>query len=349
MTTTTTLNLNKGVLALFSGQASVVTTPKLYIMLTGNHALAVILNQCVFWSNKSKNDDGWFYKEYKEWYDEIHMPERTLRRRFDKLEQMGWITTKVKKHNGINKKHICPHMDRIIESISTMLDRTCPDRPLCPVPENSTNDDQKPCTKVTPTGQGGRSESAKVAGSSIDTEDYVQKKTTNCEKSSSSFFFSETIDQDIIDQKLFSDKRTDDEFINEVVEHVENHSDKKYSRIVRAQAALKLLKKLKSQNIMFYVAGKAPKEEDKPKKQVVALFTEDELAAVNEYKHAKKMEDWGAKFEVHMPNKERAKFAESVIERMKAMEAQPCQPSSAPTSARKNSLTSVSNLVSHLG
>lgn len=344
---TTKINLNKEILALFSGQASVVTTPKLYIMLTGNHALAIILNQCVYWSNKSENKDGWFYKEYKEWFDEIHMPERTLRRRFDRLEQMGWITTKVKKIRGTNTKHIFPHMDKIIASISTMLDTTCPDRPLCPVPESSINDEQKPCTKITPTGQNGRSEPAKVADSSIDTEDYLQKKLTNCE-SSSSFYFSETIDQDIVGQKLFRDDRTDDEFLKEVIEHVENHSDKKFSRIVRAQGAIKLLAKLKSQNIIFYVAGKEPKEDVKPKKQVESVFTDDELAAVNEYKHAKKMEEWGAAFEVHMPNQDRVKLALSVIERIKAMEATPCKPRLAPNSARKNSLTSASNLVSHL-
>lgn len=348
MTKTTTLNLNKEILALFSGQASVVTTPKLYIMLTGNHALAIVLNQCVYWSNKSENKDGWFYKEYKDWFEEVHMPERTLRRRFDKLEQMGWITTKVKKIRGVNKKHIFPHMDKIIDSISIMLDTTCPDRPLFPDTENSSNDDHNTCTKIAPTGQNGRSEPAKMSDSSIYTEDYRQKRTTNCEISSSSFLFSEAIDQEILDQKLFRDERTDEEFMQAVLEHINNHSDKKFSRIVRAQAAIKLLKKLKSQNIMFYVAGKAPKEESKPQQKVASLFSEDELAAVQEYRHAKKMQEWGAKFDVHMPNKERQKLAESVIERMKVMETNPCQISSILNNARKDSLNSVLNVVSHL-
>jgi len=169
------INLNKEIIALFSGQASVVTTPKLYIKLTGSHSLAIVLNQCVYWSNKSEHKDGWFYKQYHEWFDEVHIPERTLRRRFDRLEQMGWITTKVKKIRGLNTKHIYPHMDKIIDSISIMLSTDCPDRPTSPVSPES---EQKPCTKVAPTGQSGRSEPATLSDSSIYTEDYEQIKTT---------------------------------------------------------------------------------------------------------------------------------------------------------------------------
>lgn len=347
MTAIKKTNLNKEIISLFSGQASVVTTPKLYIMLTGNHSLAIILNQCVYWSNKSKNDDGWFYKEYKEWFDEIHIPERTLRRRFDRLEQMGWITTKVKKIKGTNTKHIFPNMGNIIESISTMLNTSCPDRPLCPVPESSSNDEQKSCTKIAPTGQIGRSETANLAVSSIDTEEYLQKKLTNCE-SSSSFFFSETIDQDILDKKLFRDERTDEEFMNQVIEHVENHSDKKYSKIIRAQGALKLLTKLKSQNIIFYVTGKETKENHKAKKQGISLFTEYEIAAVQELNNAIKMADWGSSIEVHMPNKEQREFAFEVKERMKSLETKLCQPHLPQTNVRKNYPTLASSLVSHL-
>src|ERR1700679_1115233 len=157
------INLNKEIVALFSGQSSVVTTPKLYIQLTGNHSLAVVLNQCVYWSNKSSGKGGWFYKDYEEWFEEIHIPERTLRRRFDKLEELGWITTKVKKVHGLNVKHVCPHMDKIIESISIMLNKEHPNRPDWP---NGEENEQKICTKAAPTGHFGRSESATLAGSS---------------------------------------------------------------------------------------------------------------------------------------------------------------------------------------
>lgn len=87
------------------------------------------------------------------------------------------------------------------------------------------------------------------------------KKLTNCKPiSSSSFTFSNTIDKSILDQKLDRDERTNEEFMIQVKEHVDNHSDKKFPFMQRAQAVLKLLTKMKSQNVIFYVAGKSPTE-----------------------------------------------------------------------------------------
>ncbi len=262
------LNLNKKILALFSGQASMVTTPKLYVQLTGSHTLAIVLSQCVYWSDKSECEDGWFYKRYDEWFEEIHIPERTLRRRFDHLEMLGWITTKVKKVRGTNIKHIHPNMDLIIESLNTMLNKTCPDRPTSPVSPES---EQKPCTKVAPTGQSGRSETAKLADSSIYTEDYDQKKLTNC-PSSSSFLFSETTDRNLLNQKLIRDERTDEEFMAQCVDHVENCSDKKFPTLQRANALVKLLKQLKASNVIFRETVSA----DQKKKKIIVNETDEQ-------------------------------------------------------------------------
>lgn len=336
-------NLNKEIIALFSGQTSTITTPKLYVELTGNHSLAVILNQCVFWSNKSKSQDGWFFKEYEDWFEEIHMPERTLRRRFDKLEERGWISTKVKKANGLNTKHITVHMDEIIGAISNMLDVDCPNRPLCP---DGVNDEQNTCTKSAPTGHFGRSEPATLAVSTIYTDDNLHMiTTTNC-KSSSSFFFSETLDKTLLQQKLVADKRSDEEFMANVIKHIDNFSDLNFSRIVRAQGVLKLLKKLKTQNIIFYAKGNEPKESPKATapQQLKSPFSPEELELVGQYKHAKKMEAYGAPIDVHMP-KAKAKEALAIITRMKAMEGNECLPEK---TVRSGSLLSVSSLVSHL-
>lgn len=324
---TATKNINKEILALFSGQAAMVTTPKLYVELTGNHSLAVVLNQCVFWSNKSASKDGWFHKEYQEWFDETHVPERTLRRRFDKLEQHGWITTKVKKIGGINVKHIYTHTERIIDAITNMLHPDCPDRPECP---NGAEIEQPPCTEIAPTGQGGRLETAKVADSSIYTDENLQKKTTNCESSSSfpsqetadynhnqtqgmnediqaedstdfstksdyqnnqskkesllpnkdlncdystNFVFSQTIDRNILQQKLSRDTRTDEDFLEECVYHVDHRSDNNFPRLQRAGALVKLLKKLKGDNVIFYAK---PKEGEAPAKKAPLNETDEQ-------------------------------------------------------------------------
>ncbi len=168
--TSTKKNLNKEIIALFSGQSRMLTTPKLYVRLTGNHSLAIALNQCVFWSDKSDSDDGWFHKTYEEWFEEIHIPERTLRRRFEKLAELGWAQTKVKKVDGVNTLHIKPDMDKIIESIEILLDKNRPIRPDCPTGSES---EPNTCTKVAPSGQLDRSETATLSGSSIYTDEKI--------------------------------------------------------------------------------------------------------------------------------------------------------------------------------
>lgn len=315
-------NLNKSIIALFSGQASTITTPKLYIQLTGSHALGSVLNQSVFWSNKSRRQDGSFYKTYKEWFEEINIPERTLRRYFDKLEQRGWIVTKVKKVDGKNIKHIKPDMDKLIESISIMLDIDSPNRPTWPDKKTST---KETCTKTTPTGQLGRLEPAKLAGSSIYTEDNIQKKLTNCEVSSS-FFFSETLDKQMLNEKLYRDDRSDNEVLAEVFSHVENHMKSEENTLPeRQRGALNLLKKLKSEDCIFHVKGKRSMENAQqiPNKEKTnsLFFTERQSGLVQKLRHAKRMEMWGASIEVFMPDSNERKEAEDLLAQIEAIES----------------------------
>lgn len=292
-------NLNKQIIALFSGNSSIVTIPKLYIELTGSHTLASVLNQCVYWSNKSNRKDGYFYKTYSEWYRETHIPERTLRRKFDRLEQCGWITTKVKKIHGINTKHIIPNIDRIKESIAVMLNINLPNMP--PYHDgNETeqivlNPTQNNCTNIAPTGHFVRLEPATLSDS-YNTDDNLHMKNTSTDVSSS-ISFSETLDQNILSEKLYRDERSDDEFMENVIEHVDNHSDKKYPRIVRAQGALKLLKRLKEQNIIFYAKGRTPKETIEENKQIKKQETDEErqIRQFVEYQHEREKSEPGYK------------------------------------------------------
>ncbi len=78
------------------------------------------------------------------------------------------------------------------------------------------------------------------------------------------------MDKTILLQKLSRDDRSDEEFLNQVKKHVDHHSDKNFARMQRAQGALRLLKKLKDQNVIFYVTGSEPKDEDanKPRKLI---------------------------------------------------------------------------------
>jgi len=107
------------VITLLSGQDSIVTIPKLYIEITGDLAESVLLNQIVFYSDKSKRDDGYFYKTYKDWTDETCLTDRQIRYSTKKLVDKGLIETKILKANGSPTVHYKLRFDNLVKWILT--------------------------------------------------------------------------------------------------------------------------------------------------------------------------------------------------------------------------------------
>lgn len=103
----------------FSGQHNTFTVPKIFVKLTGDFTTAILLNQIVFYSDKSKRTDGFFYKTYKEWEEEVCLTERQVRYSANKLKKMGLIETKLKRANGAPTVHYKLHYDKLVESILT--------------------------------------------------------------------------------------------------------------------------------------------------------------------------------------------------------------------------------------
>lgn len=102
-----------------SGQDNVFTVPRLYVEYVGDLTTAILLNQIVFYSDKSKRKDGFFYKTYKEWDEEICLTERQVRYSINKLKNIGIVETKLKKANGAPTVHYKLDYDKFVESILT--------------------------------------------------------------------------------------------------------------------------------------------------------------------------------------------------------------------------------------
>lgn len=102
-----------------SGHDRMVTIPKIYIELTGDLAESVLLNQIVFYSDKSHRNDGFFYKSYKEWAEEVCLTERQVRHATKKLREKGIIETKVMKANGAPTVHYKLLFDNLVNWIMT--------------------------------------------------------------------------------------------------------------------------------------------------------------------------------------------------------------------------------------
>jgi hypothetical protein len=65
----------------FAGQINTITIPRPYIDLCGgDHLAALLLSQILYWSDRTKDPNGWFAKSYPEWYDELAMTQYQIHR-----------------------------------------------------------------------------------------------------------------------------------------------------------------------------------------------------------------------------------------------------------------------------
>jgi len=91
----------------FSGQNNILTAPKLFIDLMGSIEGGLFLSQLLYWSDKTKNQYGWFYKTYQDWYDEIRLSKYQIAKyvKICESKDFGFLKTKVKKANNSPTLH----------------------------------------------------------------------------------------------------------------------------------------------------------------------------------------------------------------------------------------------------
>src|SRR5690625_2667253 len=111
----------KLLIATYSGNERHITIPKIYLELTNDYPTAALLNQMIFWSDKTKRRDGFFYKTYKEWEEETFLSEYQVRRASKVLKELGFLETKLKKANGSPTLHYKLDMVVLSESIVNKL------------------------------------------------------------------------------------------------------------------------------------------------------------------------------------------------------------------------------------
>lgn len=111
----------KSMIAEFAGQANTITVPKIFVELVGDYNTAILLNQIIFWSDKTKRKDGLFYKTYKEWQEEIYLTEYQVRRSVKLLKELGLIDTELKRANGSPTVHYRYNEEATTEAILKKL------------------------------------------------------------------------------------------------------------------------------------------------------------------------------------------------------------------------------------
>lgn len=98
-------NYIASIITKFSGQSNVIPIPVIYLEITKDYPTAALLNQMVYWSDRTKRNDGYFYKSYKEWEEELHLSKYQVRRSTDKLKELNIVDTALKKANGAPTLH----------------------------------------------------------------------------------------------------------------------------------------------------------------------------------------------------------------------------------------------------
>lgn len=102
-----------------TGQANILTIPRLFVDFTGSLDTALFLSQVLYWSDKGRN--GWFYKTYADWQKEICLSEYQVRKSAKKLRSLGTLETKVKKAHGNPTVHYRLKIDEFSVSFLKFL------------------------------------------------------------------------------------------------------------------------------------------------------------------------------------------------------------------------------------
>ncbi|WP_079476418.1 DnaD domain-containing protein [Marinococcus halophilus] len=109
----------RAIMKKMSGQDSIITVPRIFIeYLEGDLNTALVLNQLVFYADKTKRTDGFFYKSYGEWEAETGLTRRKIKGSIDKLVNKELVTTKLKKANGAPTLHYALDYDKMLASIT---------------------------------------------------------------------------------------------------------------------------------------------------------------------------------------------------------------------------------------
>jgi hypothetical protein len=95
----------RDILKQFTGQANIISVSVPMIDFTGSIEAALLLSQIIFWCDRTKNDDGWFYKSYAEWFEEIRLSEYQVRKIVKRFESQGMVNICKRKILGAPTLH----------------------------------------------------------------------------------------------------------------------------------------------------------------------------------------------------------------------------------------------------
>jgi hypothetical protein len=136
----------KNLIVAFTGQANYLVIPRIFLdLLNNDHVGALLLNQMIYWSDRG-DDQGWFYKTYADWHDELGFSPYQVARATKQFKALGIVETKIKKANGNPTLYYRVDMQVVTNLLETTLKKV--DQRLS---KNLINADQKTSGSLTET------------------------------------------------------------------------------------------------------------------------------------------------------------------------------------------------------
>src|SRR6266702_332925 len=86
-------------------QESIIAIPRALLTLVGDIKTTLLLGQIIYWSDIKSDEDGWFYKSYVDWEEEIALTKHEVARSTEDLKNVGVVETRVAKIQGAPTVH----------------------------------------------------------------------------------------------------------------------------------------------------------------------------------------------------------------------------------------------------
>jgi len=91
---------------LLTGDENKITLQRLYCeAMGGDLAGGAFLGEIIFWCDKGKSPDGFFYRSSKEWNERVYLSEYQIRKYAKLCQEFGFLETDIRKANGAPTTH----------------------------------------------------------------------------------------------------------------------------------------------------------------------------------------------------------------------------------------------------
>ncbi len=87
------------------GHDNLLTVPRSFIDVTGDHFSALVLSQLLYWTDRTSDPEGWVYKSHAQWKDELCMGRSVVDRARQRLVTLGLLQETHRKARGMRVMH----------------------------------------------------------------------------------------------------------------------------------------------------------------------------------------------------------------------------------------------------